>query len=278
MSNALGPGLNLKIGVLISVTIVAMALIAFVYTPYDPEALNVSNRLQPPSSKHFFGTDHLGRDVFSMIMVGAQTSIMVAFLAIGIGLGFGVSLGLFAAARRGYTENIVMRGNDIIFAFPAIILAILITSIVGPGSINSVIAIGVFNIPVFAQLTRGAARVLWQQEFVLAARAVGKTQLKISIEHVLPNILHLLIVHAMVQFSLAIAAEAALSYIGLGTQPPQPSWGRMLQESQTLIGLAPWLALYPGLTIMVSVLGLNLLGDGLRDWLDPRNGRKTVSV
>ncbi len=167
-----------------------------------------------------------------------------------------------------------MRGNDLVFAFPSLLIAILITAVFGPGAINAIIAIGIFNIPVFARLTRGAALGLWQREFVLAARVAGKGAVRISLEHILPNLLNLLIVQATIQFSLGILAEAGLSYLGLGAQPPTPSWGRMLAESQTLIRLAPTLALFPGLAIMLTVLGLNLLGDALRDALDPRLARE----
>jgi len=164
-------------------------------------------------------------------------------------MAIGVPLGLLAVGQGGVTEGVVMRGNDIVFAFPAIIMAILITAVIGPGAINAIIAVGIFNIPVFAQLTRGAAR--W--------------------EHILPNILNLIVVQATIQFGLAIAAEAALSYIGLGAQPPTPSWGRMLNEAQTMFGWAPWISIFPGVAIILAVLGLTLLGDGIRDWLDPRS-------
>jgi len=210
-----------------------------------------------------------------MLMVGARTSIAVALVAVGIGMGVGVPLGLFAAARRNsWVDELIMRGNDLVFAFPALLIAIMITAVFGPGAVNAIIAIGIFNIPVFARLTRGAALSLWTREFILAARVAGKGAVRISYEHVLPNITNLLIVQGTIQFSLGILAEAGLSYVGLGAQPPIPSWGRMLAESQTLITLAPHLALYPGLAIVFTVLGLNLLGDGLRDWLDPRLRRE----
>jgi peptide/nickel transport system permease protein len=226
--------------------------------------------LIPPSSAHPFGTDQLGRDVFSMIMVGARNSLAVALAAVGIGMAFGVPLGLLAAARRGWIEEIVMRANDVIFAFPAVLLAILIAAAMGPGAMNAIIAIGIFNVPVFARVTRGAALGQWTRDYVLAARVAGKGASRISREHILPNILNLLIVQGTIQFSIGIIAEAGLSYIGLGVQPPLPDWGRMLNEAQTLISNAPSLALFPGLAILLAVLGLNLLGDGLRDALDPK--------
>lgn len=247
------------------------ALLSFFWTPFDVTRLAIADRLQPPSAVHWLGTDHFGRDILSMLMIGARTSIAVALVAVGIGLGLGVPLGLAAAARNGsLVDEAIMRGNDLVFAFPALLIAIMITAVFGPGAVNAIVAIGIFNIPVFARLTRGAALSLWTREFVMAARVAGKGPLRISVEHILPNLGNLLVVQATIQFSLGILAEAGLSYVGLGAQPPIPSWGRMLAESQTLISLAPHVALFPGLAIVASVLGLNLLGDALRDWLDPR--------
>jgi len=163
-----------------------------------------------------------------------------------------------------------MRANDLVFAFPALLIAILITAVFGPSAVNAIIAIGIFNVPVFARLTRGAALGLWTRDFILAARVAGKGRARISVEHILPNVANLLIVQGTIQFSLGILAEAGLSYVGLGAQPPTPSWGRMLAESQTMISFAPWLAIFPGMAIVLTVLGLNLMGDGLRDLLDPK--------
>jgi len=269
--------LSLLIGLSITILFVAAALITLFYVPYDTTILDIGNRFQPPSTRHWFGTDHLGRDVFSMVIVGAQTSLTVAFFAVSIGMGIGIPLGLIAAAKGQMVEEVVMRGNDIVFAFPAILMAILITAVMGPGAINIILAVGIFNIPVFAQLTRGSARVLWQKEFVMSARIINKGAFRISLEHILPNIMNLIVVQATIQFSLAIAAEAALSYIGLGTQPPAPSWGRMLSEAQTMFGWASWLSYFPGLSILLSVLGLTLLGDGLREVLDPRAIRRKAN-
>ena len=180
------------------------------------------------------------------------------------------ALGLLASARRGWVEEAIMRACDFGFAFPAILSAIMLTAVYGPGIVNAIIAIGIYNIPAFARITRAAGNVVWARDYVLAARSCGKGALSITFEHVLPNIAAVLIVQATIRFAVAILAEAALSYLGLGTQPPQPSWGRMLAEAQTLMFDAPLLAVWPGLAIMLSVLGLNLLGDGLRDVLDPR--------
>jgi peptide/nickel transport system permease protein len=261
---------NLAIGAVITLAIAGMALLSFVWTPDDPARMAISDRLQPPSAAHWFGTDHFGRDVFSMIMVGSRNSIAVALVAVAIGVGIGVPLGLFAAARRGWLDDLIMRVNDLVFAFPALLLAIMITALLGPGAVNAILAIGIFNIPVFARLTRGGALSLWTRDYVLAAQVAGKGAARISVEHILPNVLNIIVVQATILFSLGILAEAALSYVGLGTQPPMPSWGKMLADAQTLISLAPHLALFPGLAIVVTVLGLNLLGDGLRDALDPR--------
>ena len=262
---------NLIIGLALTSMIAAAAALSFVWTPYDPTTIVVEQRLLAPSLAHWFGTDHLGRDVFSMVLQGARNSIAVALIAVGVGIIFGVPLGLWAAARQGHlTDEIISRANDLVFAFPALLLAILITAIAGASATNAILAIGIFNIPVFARLTRGSALSLWSRDYVLAARVAGKGAIAISRDHILPNVANLLIVQGTIQFALGILAEAALSYIGLGTQPPDPSWGRMLAESQTFVALAPWLAIFPGSAIVVTVLGLNLLGDGLRDLSDPK--------
>ncbi|MFT6676830.1 MAG: peptide/nickel transport system permease protein [Sulfitobacter sp.] len=262
---------NLLLGGFLTAVFVCAALISFVWTPFDHSALDIAGKLQPPNALHLLGSDHFGRDILSMIMVGARTSIAVALVAVGIGMGLGVPLGLWAAARQGtWLDELIMRGNDLVFAFPSLVIAILITAIFGAGAVNAIIAIGIFNIPVFARITRGAALSLWQREFILAARVAGKSAVRISAEHILPNVTNLLIVQATIQFSLGILAEAGLSYVGLGAQPPTPSWGRMLADAQTLVSIAPHMALVPGFAIILTVLGLNLMGDGLRDYLDPR--------
>ncbi len=262
---------SLWLGAALTLAFVGAALLSFVWTPHDFAAMDIPNKLQPPSAVHWFGTDHFGRDIFSMVMVGARTSIAVALVAVGIGMALGVPLGLAAAARSGgLLDEVIMRANDLVFAFPALLIAILITAVFGASAVNAIIAIGIFNIPVFARLTRGGALSLWKREYILAARVSGKGAARISFEHILPNIANLLIVQGTIQFSLGILAEAGLSYVGLGAQPPTPSWGRMLADAQTLIGLAPHIAIFPGLAIVFTVLGLNLMGDGLRDLLDPR--------
>ena len=258
------------IGGAVTLGFLFVALLSLLWTPYPVTEIDIGSRLQSPSAAHLLGTDHFGRDVLSMLMVGARNSVVVALVAVGIGMALGVPLGALAAARRGWVEELVMRFSDFTFAFPALLSAVMITALLGPGAVNSIIAIGIFNIPVFARLTRGSALVVWQREFILAARTAGKNAVRISVEHVLPNVASVLIVQATIQFALAILAEAGLSYLGLGTQPPQPSWGKMLNEAQTLMFQAPRLAIFPGLAIALTVLGLNLFGDGLRDLLDPR--------
>ena len=261
----------LVIGLALSLIFVGAALISFIWVPQDVGAMDIPNKMKPPSAAHPLGTDHFGRDILSMIMVGARTSIAVAVVAVVIGMGLGVPLGLAAAARRGsLLDEVIMRGNDLVFAFPSLLIAIMITAVFGPSALNAIIAIGIFNIPVFARLTRGAALSLWTRDYVLAARVAGKGAVRISAEHILPNVTNLLIVQGTIQFSLGILAEAALSYVGLGAQPPIPSWGRMLADSQTMISFAPHMAIFPGMAILLTVLGLNLMGDGLRDLFDPR--------
>jgi len=261
---------SLVLGAAISALFAAVALGSLFWTPHDVATFDIAHRLQGPSAAHWLGADHFGRDTLSMILVGARNALAVSLVAVLLGAGVGVPLGLLAAARRGWIDELVMRANDVVFAFPSLILAILITAVLGPGAINAVIAIGVFNIPVFARLTRGSALSLWTRDYVLAARMAGKGRARISLEHILPGVFSILIVQATLQFSLGIIAEAGLSYVGLGVQPPAASWGKMLADAQTLIGIAPLQAIVPGLAIVITVLGLNLLGDGLRDRLDPR--------
>ena len=269
--------IQLLIGATLTALFAAAALLSLAWTPHSVLELNVAGKLQPPSASHLLGTDHLGRDMLSMLMAGARTSIAVALVAVGIGVTAGVPLGLMAAAARGtWLDEVLMRGNDLVFAFPSLVIAILITAVFGPSALNAILAIGIFNIPVFARVARGAAMGVWQREFILAARVAGKSRARISAEHILPNIANLLVVQATIQFSLGILAEAGLSYVGLGAQPPTPSWGRMLADAQTFFYGTPRLAMLPAFGIVLMVLGLNLMGDGLRDMLDPRLRRATV--
>ena len=265
---------SFMIGAALVALLLLTALLSFVWTPYPAGEIDVPNKLRPPSAAHWLGTDSLGRDIVAMLIVGARYSIAVGVIAVGIGITAGVALGLLAAARRGWVEELVMRGADFTLAFPALLTAIMLTAIYGPGLVVSIVAIGVFNIPEFARITRASANAVWTREYVLAARACGKGLWHITLEHVLPNIAAVLIVQATIRFAIAILAEAALSYLGLGTQPPMPSWGRMLNEGQSMMYQAPLLAVWPGLAIVFSVLGLNLMGDGLRDLMDPRLARQ----
>jgi len=261
---------NLLCGGILVLVIVAAALLSLVYTPYDPNRMNLSEQFLSPQSSHLLGTDQYGRDILSRLIKGAVNSLVVGWVAVGIGMGFGVLLGSFAAYWRGWRDEGIMRLVDVFYGFPAVLSAMLLTSILGPGIINSMLAIGIFYIPIFARLTRGASLSVWERDYVISARAIGQRHRAIIWHTILPNILSPLIVQATVQLAIAILAEAALSYLGLGTQPPHASWGRMLNEAQTFMEISPGLAIFPGLAIAVAVLGFNLLGDGLRDLLDPR--------
>lgn len=265
---------SLVVGAALTLLLVLAAALSLVWTPWSPYEIDMAAKLQVPGRLHWLGTDPFGRDIASLLLVGARNSILVGVIAVGIGLFAGVSLGLLAAAKRGWVEEVIMRLADFTFAFPAILSAIMMTAVFGAGIVNSIIAIGIFNIPNFARVTRASANAVWSREFVLAARACGLGPLQITLRHVLPNISSVLIVQTTIRFAIAILAEAALSYLGLGTQPPNPSWGRMLAEAQTLLFQAPLLAVFPGVAIVLAVLGLNLLGDGLRDVMDPRLARK----
>ena len=261
------------LGAILSLALLAAALLSLVWTPWSPYDMDLANKLQPPSAAHWLGTDVYGRDIVSLLLVGARSSILVGVVAVGIGVTIGTLLGLLAAARRGWVEETIMRLSDFTLAFPAILSAIMLTAVYGAGMVNAMVAIGIYNIPTFTRLARGAAKSVWGREYILAARACGKGPWAITWQHVLPNISAVLIVQVTIRFAIAILAEAALSYLGLGTQPPQPSWGRMLAEAQTMLYQAPLLAVFPGVAIALVVLGLNLLGDGLRDLLDPRLAR-----
>ena len=259
------------IGAALSVLICLLALVSLVWTPQDPTKMHILMRLKGPSAAFWFGTDQFGRDVASMLMVGARNALLTGLVAVAIGLGFGLLFGVVAAQMKGrWVDDAIMRALDFVFAFPAVLSAILILTFLGPGLVNAVIAIGIFNIPVFARVARGATLQVMSRDFIRAAQLVRVPKLAILRRHVLPNIAGLMIVQASTQFALAILAEAGLSYLGIGTQPPNPSWGRMLNDAQTFLAISPRLALLPGMAIALSVLAFNLLGDGLRDILDPR--------
>ncbi len=261
---------SFSFGAALVAMLVLAAALSLVWTPYPPAAIDVPHRLLEPSMAHWLGTDSLGHDIVSQLLAGAGISILVGIIAVGIGLIPGVALGLISASSRGLVEIVIMNLCDFTFAFPALLLAIMLTAVLGAGVVNAILAIGVANVPIFARLTRALGQSVLARDYVLAARAAGKGPIAIAFEHVLPNVAPALIVQATIQFAIAILAEAALSYLGLGAQPPETSWGRMLSDAQQQMFVAPRLAVFPGLAVALAVLGLNLLGDGLRDLLDPR--------
>jgi peptide/nickel transport system permease protein len=261
------------VGVAVTLALLLTAALSLVYTPHDPLEMSITGRLQGPSVAHLLGTDQFGRDLLSRIMRGAVTSILVGVIAVGIGSGIGVTLGMLSGYFGGWVDEAFMRLMDAVQGFPAILSALLITAVFTPSIAISMVAIGVAFLPVFARLTRGSFLELRHRDFVVAARALGAGDAVLILRHILPNTLSPLIVQATISFPVAILAEAGLAYLGLGTQPPHPSWGLMLREAQAFLGMNPWFAIFPGAAIALTVLGLNLLGDGLRDLLDPRQAR-----
>ena len=259
----------LVVGGILTVLLIATALVSLFWTPEVPTRVRVALRLKGPGEVGLLGTDHFGRDVTSLLMVGAWNSLAIAWPAVLLGAAIGTAIGCAAAAWRGIANEIAMRVSDVVFAFPAVLSAIMIGALLGSGPLAAILAIAVFNIPVFARVTRGVALQVWTLDYIAAARAIGKHPLRITWEDVMPNIAGALIVQVTIQLALAILTEAGLSYLGLGVRPPNPSWGRMLSDAQTYLSQAPHLAIAPGIAIALSVLGLNLLGDGLRDALDP---------
>jgi peptide/nickel transport system permease protein len=261
---------SLVIGLAATLLFLAIGLLSLVWTPYPIEQIDIPRRYLAPSAAHWLGTDNLGRDMLSLVMAGTWTSFLVAAVAVAIGVGLGVPLGLAAAAWGGPIEWLVLRLTDFVFAFPAVIVAILITTLLGPSAINAIIAIGIFNIPIFARVARGGALSVSTLDFVAAGRLAGLGNVLIAWRHLLPNIMSLIIVQGTIQMSLGILSEAGLSYIGLGTQPPETSLGLMLKDAQGVFLIHPWLTLVPGLAIVLIVIALNIAGDGLRDAIDPR--------
>lgn len=259
------------IGLIIVCLTVLAALISLLWTPYDPLMAIAADRLQGSSAEHLLGTDRFGRDVLSRLMVGAQITLFVGLVAVSISALIGVPLGIAAGMRRGkFLDSLVMRTADLLLAFPALLLAIIAGAVWGPSTLTAMIAIGIAGIPSFARVARSGTLQVMSQDFIAAARVSKVSELTIATRHVFPNITGLVIVQASVYFALAILAEAALSFLGLGTAPPAASWGRMLQDAQSLLAVQPSLTLWPGLAIALTVLGFNLLGDALRDVLDPR--------
>ena len=260
------------LGAALALALVLTAGLSLVWTPADPLAMAIGARLEAPSGAHPFGTDHYGRDVLSRVMRGAITSIAVGVIAVAIGAGAGVLLGLLAGWVGGWPDEGCMRVIDAVQGFPAILSALLFAAVFAPGVAISMVAIGIAFVPAFARLTRASVLALREREFVMAARALGAGDARVIGRHLLPNTLPPLVIQATTSFPVAILAEAGLAYLGLGTQPPHPSWGLMLKEAHNFLSLAPALAIFPGGAIALTVLGLNLLGDGLRDLLDPRGG------
>lgn len=262
------------VGLAIITVLVVAAILGPIIAPYDPTAMvDFNSRFSPPTLEHPFGLDELGRDQFSRILHGARVSLQVGVISVTIATIIGTTLGMIAGYGNRIIDEIIMRSMDVLFAFPAILLAIAVLAILGRGVTNAMIAIGIVYIPIFARIARGEVLTVKNEEFVEAARALGASDAAILWRHILPNILAPIIVEISLSLSFAILAEAALSFFNLGTQPPDPSWGRMLSEGRAYINQSAWMGIFPGLAIMFTVMGFNFLGDGLRDSLDPKQNR-----
>ena len=257
-------------GAIMVVLLVVTAVFAGLIAPYDPIANNVRAALQPPSSLYLFGTDRFGRDVFSRVVFGSQLSLVVGLVSVAISATCGTVLGLASGFFGGWVDDVIGRLMDVLFSFPALVLAIAIAATLGPGITNAIIAIAVVYAPLFGRVVRGPVLIERSKDYVEAARTIGAGSRRLIVRHVLPNVLSPLIVQVTLTISHAILLESYLSFLGLGTQPPYPSWGTMLQENRTFLEMAPWTSVFPGLAIMLAVLAFNLLGDGIRDVLDPR--------
>lgn len=262
--------LELRVGSILVGAVVAMALLSYVWTPFSPTAVNTIAPLCPPGWPHVLGSDHMGIDTFSRILVGARSALYVGVIAVGVAAIAGVPLGVCSAFLPRWASEVVLRATDIAYAFPALLLAVLLAGVFGASTETAMLAIGVASVPAFIRVARAGALSVLASDYVLAAKASGTTPLRTAIRHVLPNISPLIGVQVSVSFALAILAEAALSYLGLGTPSTVPSWGRMLGDAQTYLFGHPIQAVWPGLSIAGTVLGFNLLGDGLRDLLDPK--------
>lgn len=261
---------SLVVGAVLVGLVILAAVVSLFWTPHPPTATDTANRLLPADGDHWLGTDRYGRDIASQLMAGARVTLLVGVIAVSVACLIGVPLGIAAGLSTGWPGTVTMRALDLLLAFPALLLAIMFGAAFGVGTVTGMVAIGIATIPSFARVARSGTLQIRRTEYVLAAQAAGRGRWWIAVKHVLPNTSSLIIVQASVSFAIAILAEAALSYLGFGTQPPTPSWGRLMQESQDLLPIAPTLVLWPGLAIVVAVLGFNLLGDGLRDRLDPR--------
>jgi peptide/nickel transport system permease protein len=258
------------IGFWLTLLVVLVAVAASVISPYDPTMMFKDARMAAPGAGHLFGTDELGRDVLSRILYGARVSIQVGLISVAIGVAGGTFVGLVAGYYGGWVDAVIMRGMDILFAFPSILLALGVVSVLGPSLTNTMLAIGIVYIPIFARVVRASVLEVRSLEYIQAAKALGMPEGRILWRHILPNALAPLLVQATLSLSGAILTEASLSFLGLGVQPPNPSWGSMLAASRRYMELAPWTTIFPALATMFTVLGFNLLGDGLRDVLDPR--------
>ena len=258
------------VGLAVIATFILLALFAPLIAPYDPIATNWTLVRKPPSALHWFGTDELGRDVLSRVIYGARASLLAGAISVGIALCIGVPFGLLSGYRGGLIDALISRITDAMLACPFLILAIALAAFLGPSLGNAMIAIGITTTPIFMRLTRGQTMNVKVEDYVEAARAMGNPRWRIALFHILPNIMPALLVQATLSIAAAIIAEAALSFLGLGQQPPAPSWGSMLNAAQRFLTTAPWMALWPGLGIFLVVLSFNLVGDGLRDALDPR--------
>lgn len=269
------PSTTLVVGVILIGLVALAAVVSFVWTPYDPTQAMPADRLQGSTLAHLMGTDKYGRDVFSAMLYGARITLFVGVISVGIAILVGTPLGILAGIRGGWIEEVIMRASDIALAFPALLLAIMFSAVFGASTLTAMVAIGIATIPGFARVARSGTLQVMTTEYVLAARAASQSRLRIAVRHVLPNIIGMVVVQSSVSFALAVLAEAGLSFLGLGTPPPTPSWGRMLQESQQFLGTEPMLAVWPGIAIAIAVMGFNLLGDGLRDRFDPKlNGSR----
>src|SRR3954464_14291444 len=257
-------------GLIVIAIFILLALFAPLIVPYDPIATSWSLVRKAPSAQHWFGTDDLGRDILGRVIYGARASLTAGAISVGIALAIGVPFGLLAGYRGGFIDALISRITDAMLAVPFLILAIALAAFLGPSLGNAMIAIGISATPIFVRLTRGQVLVVKAEDYVEAARALGNPPWRIAFSHILPNILPALLVQATLSIAAAIIAEAALSFLGLGQQPPAPSWGSMLNSAQRFLTQAPWMAIYPGFAIFLTVLSFNLLGDGLRDALDPR--------
>ncbi len=257
-------------GLLVLVIVCVMGVFGPAITPYDPNGMDFANRFAGPSWQHWMGTDDFGRDIFSRIIIGARVSLQVGLVAVSVATVVGTGLGLLAGYGRRITDEVIMRAMDVLYSIPALLLAIAIVGVLGKGINNAMIAIGLVYIPIFARIARAAVLGIRNEEFIIAAQALGAGDLRILTWHVLPNVLSPIIVEITLSLAFAILAEAALSFFGLGTQPPDPSWGRMLSEGRDFFRQSGWMGVFPGLAIFFTVMGFNFLGDGLRDALDPK--------